>query len=200
MSLQSTYQSVKNIIASNLTTKGVSANGSEGLTTLANKINDISSSSDYLPINAATALNYGYNLGIITRDNVPCLSHSDGNGNNSGYNRLRFKVPSNWQLEFKYYQGYSWQWETIYSFNDDTAVTKLFNLSASYDSSGGLINVANMARNSWNDIKITMSSGTLTLYVDGTSKGSVSYNSTYNQIRFGGNSTTYYKDIKLKSL
>ena len=41
MSLQETYQSKKNLIAYNLTQKGVQASGTEGLTSLANKILDI---------------------------------------------------------------------------------------------------------------------------------------------------------------
>ena len=42
MSLQETYQAKKNLIAYNLTQKGVQASGAEGLTSLANKILDIS--------------------------------------------------------------------------------------------------------------------------------------------------------------
>lgn len=42
MSLSSTYLSVKELLANNLTSKGVNANKNEGLTTLANKILDIS--------------------------------------------------------------------------------------------------------------------------------------------------------------
>lgn len=41
MSLQDTYQSRKNLLASNLTSMGVTASGTEGLTTLANKISNI---------------------------------------------------------------------------------------------------------------------------------------------------------------
>lgn len=41
MSLQETYQSCKNLIATNLNEKGVPANGNMGLTTLANKILEI---------------------------------------------------------------------------------------------------------------------------------------------------------------
>ena len=44
MSLSSTYLNVKNLIATNLTSKGVSASKNDGLTTLANKILLISSS------------------------------------------------------------------------------------------------------------------------------------------------------------
>ena len=43
MSLSSTYLSVKELLANNLTSKGVNANKNEGLTTLANKILYISS-------------------------------------------------------------------------------------------------------------------------------------------------------------
>ena len=41
MSLASTYQSLKNSLASKLTSKGVTASGTEGLTTLIGKIDDI---------------------------------------------------------------------------------------------------------------------------------------------------------------
>lgn len=46
MSLSSTYLSVKELLANNLTSKGVNANKNEGLTTLANKVLDISDSSN----------------------------------------------------------------------------------------------------------------------------------------------------------
>lgn len=42
MSLQDTYQSRKNLLASNLTAQGVTASGSEGLTSLIDKVTDIS--------------------------------------------------------------------------------------------------------------------------------------------------------------
>lgn len=45
MSLQETYNSVKSLIADNLTEKGVEANTTDGLTTLANKILDIEGTS-----------------------------------------------------------------------------------------------------------------------------------------------------------
>lgn len=41
MSLISTYQSIKTLLANKLTSKGVTANSNEGLTTLINKIDNI---------------------------------------------------------------------------------------------------------------------------------------------------------------
>lgn len=51
MSLSSTYLSVKELLANNLTTKGVSASTSEGLTTLSNKVLSI-------PTNTTTKIKY----------------------------------------------------------------------------------------------------------------------------------------------
>ena len=56
MSLQSTYNSVKGVIADNLVSMGVNASQSDGLTTLANKILDIEPSIGGLDLDTAISL------------------------------------------------------------------------------------------------------------------------------------------------
>ena len=66
MSLSSTYLNVKNLIATNLTSKGVSASKNDGLTTLANAILDIKQGSDQEIVsfdNITTEFNYIRNRG-----------------------------------------------------------------------------------------------------------------------------------------
>lgn len=64
MSLKDTYQSRKNLLASNLTAQGVTASGTEGLTSLINKVLDI-------PVIET------YNLTLSTNKNIISQAHSE---------------------------------------------------------------------------------------------------------------------------
>lgn len=64
MSLQDTYQSRKNLLASNLTSMGVTASGTEGLTALINKVLDIPTIETY-------------NLTLSTNKNIISQAHSE---------------------------------------------------------------------------------------------------------------------------
>ena len=66
MSLQLTYQSRKDLIASNLTSQGVTASGSEGLTRLANKILDIDTPTVLYNDDSTTDNSSNYNLSNAT--------------------------------------------------------------------------------------------------------------------------------------
>lgn len=64
MSLKDTYQSRKNLLAQNLTAMGVTASGTEGLTTLINKVLDIPTIETY-------------NLTLSTNKNIISQAHSE---------------------------------------------------------------------------------------------------------------------------
>lgn len=75
MSLRETYQSRKNLLAANLTRQGVSASGDEGLTTLINKVLDISHTST--PTTLKTYIN-GVEVDNTQELPATIISYADG--------------------------------------------------------------------------------------------------------------------------